>query len=125
MSRIVLNEHQTDYFSCPEGVKQGDCLSPTLFAIYINDLASQIKNLGIGIEVKWSEHDPPVLINVLLYADDIVCLATNEEDLQFMLFTVQEWCRKERLEVNLTKTNILHVRNVRKRQSRYMFLFDK
>ena len=42
-SRVVFNDHKTDYFDCPIGVKQGDCLSPTLFAIFINDLASEIK----------------------------------------------------------------------------------
>ena len=125
MSRIVLNEHQTNYFRCPIGVKQGDCLSPTLFAIYINDLALELKDLGIGIEVNPDGEGSSILLNVLLYADDIVCLAINEEELQIMLFTVQEWCRKWRLEVNLLKTNVLHVRNARKRQSCYMFLFDK
>ena len=35
-SRVILNEYETDFFQCPIGVKQGDCLSPTLFAIFIN-----------------------------------------------------------------------------------------
>ena len=38
-SRVILNEFETEFFDCPIGVKQGDCLSPTLFAIFINDLA--------------------------------------------------------------------------------------
>ena len=29
-SHVVLNEYETDYFDCPIGVKQGDCLNPTL-----------------------------------------------------------------------------------------------
>ena len=48
-SRVHLQGYYTDYFGCPVGVKQGDCLSPTLFSIYINDLASQIKETGIGV----------------------------------------------------------------------------
>ena len=40
MSRIILNENATDWFNCPLGVKQGDCISPTLFSMYINDLAT-------------------------------------------------------------------------------------
>ena len=37
---------------------------------------------------------------------------------------VQDWCRKWRLDVNLSKTNILHVRNSRKTQSKFVFLFN-
>ena len=119
-SRVILNDFETDYFDCPIGVKQGDCLSPTLFAIYINDLAEEIKASGIGLEL-----DSDTFLNILLYADDIVLLAKNEEDLQFLLLIVENWCLKWRLEVNLTKTNILHVRAQRKSQSKFMFLFDR
>ena len=118
-SRIILNDYETEYFECPIGVKQGDCLSPTLFAIFINDLASEIKETNIGIKI----HDD-LLINILLYADDIVLITENEADLQFLLFVVESWCKKWRLEINLTKTNILHVRPKRKQQSKFTFLFD-
>ena len=118
-SRVILNEHETEYFDCPVGVKQGDCLSPTLFAIFINDLAIEIKNSNIGVRL-----DEGLLINILLYADDIVLLAENEEDLQSLLFIVECWCKKWRLEINLTKTNIMHIRSNRKQQSKYTFIFD-
>ena len=85
-SRVILNEFETDYFDCPIGVKQGDCLSPTLFALFINDLAEEIKSSGVGLEL-----DSDTFINILLYADDIVLLAKNEEDLQFLLDIVETW----------------------------------
>ena len=116
-SRVILNEHETDFFHCPIGVKQGDCLSPTLFAIFINDLAHEIKASNIGINL-----NDNTFINILLYADDIILLANNEEDLQSLLFIVENWCKRWRLEINLTKTNIMHVH---KKQSKFMFLFDK
>ena len=124
-SRVVLNEYETDYFDCPIGVKQGDCLSPTLFAIFINDLASEIKEANIGIDLN-IDGGPNIdyIFSILLYADDIVCLAETENDLQSILFIIENWCKKWRLEVNLTKTNILHVRNPRKPQSKFTFLFD-
>lgn len=31
---------------------------------------------------------------ILLYADDIILLSENEEDLQTMLTCVAEWCKK-------------------------------
>ena len=42
-SRVILNDYETDYFDCPIGVKQGDNLSTTLIALFISDLASEIK----------------------------------------------------------------------------------
>ena len=124
-SRVVLNDHETEYFECPIGVKQGDCLSPTLFAIFINDLASEIKDSNIGIDLN-IEGGPDIgyIFNILLYADDIVCLAESEVDLQDILVIIENWCKKWRLEINLTKTNILHIRNKRKPQSQFTFLFD-
>ena len=125
-ARIVLNEHQTDYFECPIGVKQGDSISATLFAIFINDLAEEIKASKIGINLNENlDTLDQLLINVLLYADDIVLITANENDLQFLLTIVENWCKKWRLEVNLTKTNILHVRPKRKQQSKFMYLFNK
>ena len=63
-------------------------------------------------------------MNILLYADDIVLMASQETDLQFLLNIVENWCRKWRLEVNLAKTNVMHVRNGRCPQSKFMFLFN-
>ena len=111
-SRVILEGMETDYFECPVGVKQGDCLSPSLFDIYIND---EIKAAGIGLKL----HTENGLLNdyllcILLYADDIVCLAECESDLQDIIFLIEQWCKKWQLEVNLTKTNVMHIRNSRK-----------
>ena len=127
-SRVILQDYSTEYFDCPVGVKQGDCLSPTLFAIFINNLASEIKSSGVGLKLDIEDIAGNIeitLLNILLYADDIVLFAENEADLQFLLNIVETWCEKWRLEVNLTKTNILHIRANRKLQSRFVFLFNK
>ena len=122
-SRIILNDQKTDYFDCPIGVKQGDCLSPTLFAIFINDLATELKQSNIGIHFNY-ELDLSILVNVLLYADDIVLIAADEQDLQSLILIVEAWCKKWRLELNLTKTNVMHIRKSNKKQSKFWFLFD-
>lgn len=75
-SCVRVNNYYTD---CLSGVNQGDTLSPTLFALYINDLATEIKSLNKGIEIG------NTVISTLLYADDIVLIADSENDLQEML----------------------------------------
>ena len=93
-SRVILNDKKkTDYFDCHIGVKQGDCLSPTLFAIFINDLATELKQSDIGIQFNY-ELDLNMLVNVLLYADDIVLIAADEQDLQSFIVIVEAWCKK-------------------------------
>ena len=127
-SRVILQDYETDYFDCPIGVKQGDCLSPTLFAIFINDLANEVKNSGVGVHLNIDSSEnihETTLLNILLYADDIVLFASSEVDLQYLLNIVETWCEKWRLEVNLTKTNILHIRNKRKPQSKFMLIFNR
>ena len=61
------------------GVKQGDNLSPTLFNLFINNLASQIKELHCGIKIGIEQ------VSILLYADDIVLLSDSDKGLQSML----------------------------------------
>ena len=109
-------------------MKQGDCLSPTLFSVFINDLAEEIKESGVGVHISGQNRppdslDPEFIVNILLYADDIVVLAETEVDLQQLLNIIERWCSKWRLEVNLSKTNILHVRGKRKPRSDFVFLF--
>ena len=53
------------------------------------------------------------LVNHLIYADDLVCIAENANDLQSLINIVNLWCCKHRLEANLLKTEIMHVRQPR------------
>ena len=51
------------------------------------------------------------LVPILLYADDVVLLANNEDDLQLMLNRVHDWCSGWRVELNGRKTQVVHFRN--------------
>lgn len=90
---VRINEFHTGWFPTPLGVKQGDNLSPTLFAVYINDLACAIKSLNCGV---WCGE---VMVSTHLYADDIVIMAEND------------WCKKWRLSINEGKTKMMHFRS--------------
>ena len=51
-----------------------------------------------------------MLLSNLLYADDLVLLAENAEDLQVLLRSLQEWCQIWDVTVNPTKSAIIHFR---------------
>ena len=117
---VRVNEYYSGWFPTPAGVKQGDCLSPTLFAIFINNLAKEIKHLGLGLN-----YDGSNKLDILLYADDIILVAENEKDLQNMLVCAENWCRKWRLTVNHSKTQIMHFRQTRIKRSDVQFYFGE
>ena len=114
-SCIKINDRTTDWFDVTSGVRQGDSLSPTLFSLFLNDLAVEIKNLNDGIMIG------ALCLSILLYADDICLLAPTPEKLQNMLDVVSDWCRKWGMQINTKKTQILHVRNSQRPRSSFSF----
>ena len=48
-SCVRVDNRLSDYFSCNVGVRQGENLSPLLFAIYLNDLESYFRDNCNGI----------------------------------------------------------------------------
>ena len=116
---VQVNDFRTGWFPTHFGVKQGDVLSPTLFSMYVNDLAIKIRNSKLGVEVA------DMTVGILLYADDIVLLADCEKDLQNMLNIVADWCVKWRLVVNNDKTQIVHFRKPSVERSEFTFMFGR
>ena len=79
-----------------------------LFCLYNCTHINRMKPLqksGIGIKMG---NDPTYTVNVLAYADDIVLLSRNENELQLLLNIVEKWCKKWRIRVNNSKTKIVH-----------------
>ena len=75
----------------------------------------KIKSLGKGVPFDNEK------LSILLYADDVVLLAETEADLQIMLKVLYKWCTKWRLEINDTKTQIIHFRNSSKPRTSFQF----
>ena len=94
----------TKFFNVGTGLKQGCLLSPMLFNLYLNDFICNVKESGLGISVDGEK------IAILVYADDIVLIAENEQDLQTMMNMLNDWCKIWQMSVNIDKTNVIHFR---------------
>ncbi len=99
---VKIGNQRTEFFPQGRGVRQGCSLSPTLFNIYINQLANILEHAPIqGLAL----HDTE--IKCLLYADDLVLLSPTEEGLQDSLNLLEDYCQTWALTVNLQKTRVM------------------
>lgn len=114
---VKVNGLHTDWFSVSCGLKQGCCLSPILFNMYINDLVTTISSLGIGVDLGNE------LISILMYADDLVLLAETENELQMLIDVLKLWCVQKKMTVNLDKTKVIHFRSPSTPKSNMAFHF--
>ena len=101
-SQVKHNNTLSSSFICNIGVRQGECLSPFLFSMCLNDLEDELMNSGVQGIVTDLIH-----LFVLLYADDIILMATSAEDLQKALNTLANYCLRWKLTVNVNKTKII------------------
>lgn len=88
-----------------KGVRQGYPLSLVLFNVFIkktkNIIKFRLEQKGIGVKIGG------VLITILRFADDIVVLATSEEDLQAALNVMNITFKEYSLKINAAKTKAL------------------
>ena len=100
-SCVLLGKERTDFFDVSMGVKQGCTLSPILFSIFINTLAKEIEESGIGVVING------IKVAILLYADDIVIIASSEDELKQGLRIVTDWGKKWRCSFNQDKSKVV------------------
>lgn len=101
-SRIRFNNTISEIFEYKKGVIQGESLSPLLFSLYINDLESHLMNNGCSsVEIE------DINLFLFMYADDTVLLAESPEDLQFMMNSLQSYCDKWSITVNVKKSKVM------------------
>ena len=108
-SSISFSGLNSPFFACDLRVRQGENLSPVLFALYLNDLESYLlhKNLdGITIDITTEGLRLYLKLFSLLYADDTVLMANNPDDLQNCLRAFAEYCEQWKLSINTDKTKV-------------------
>ena len=115
----MVNGQLTEDFKVEAGVPQGAILSPFLYAVYIDGLHNALREAGLGVRIFGR------LVPLLLYADDIVLLARDAEEMGEMHRVVERYSQKWRFGINQSKSKIVvagsvgikrHKREVRARR---------
>ena len=95
-SRVKLDNKLSQEFSYMTGVRQGECLSPILFALYLNDLEQEFITRGAdGVD------SGLLKLFLLLYAYDIIIFSESASGLQNGLNILHDYCQKWKLTVNV------------------------
>ena len=101
---VKVGEMLSEPFGMTCGLRQGCVLSPLLFSLYINSLVEKLKAAGVGVECRGR------LVSALLYADDAVLFAEDEEGMRVSLGVLSEWCKQWAVEINVDKCGVMHMR---------------
>lgn len=98
---IVKLERKGKPFPIKRGVRQGDPISPNMFTALLEHIFKNLNwsKLGININGEYLNH--------LRFADDIVLLSDNYQDLKYMLETLDEESQRCGLHMNANKTFVM------------------
>ena len=118
-SKIKYKNNVSEAFICSIGVRQGECLSPFLFSMYLNDLEEELSVKGVkGVVIGMFK------LFLLLYADDIVLFGETDADLQNALNILEDYCSRWKLTVNTQKTKIMVFRKGGRLSSNLKFTYQ-
>ena len=99
-NKVIFGRYESELYEVINGVKQGCILSPCLFNLAMTDLQNMLKDCT-------GQNIGGLNIHGLFYADDIVLIAANDQDLTDMLNVAHMFGTKWGLKFNEKKSQVL------------------
>lgn len=117
MNKRILNEflkagfvYKKDMYPTKEGTPQGGIISPILANLTLNGLAEMLeKKYSTNTRGNISKHANNHRIHTIVYADDFIITANNEEILHQVKQDIEEFLLVRGLELSESKTLITHI----------------
>ena len=97
----VKSDKHMRFFDSKCGLIQGESTSPLLFSMFVNDLDNYLHDVSLGTHIQ------DIVIQLLLFADDMALFSETREGLQKGLDNLGDYCAKWGITVNTRKTKIV------------------
>ncbi|XP_065650916.1 uncharacterized protein LOC136079128 [Hydra vulgaris] len=94
--RVILGNTILDWLNVLSGVPLGSVLGPVLFVIFINNLASQIKNIPKFFA------DDTKMIGIIKDKNDSISLQND-------INIISKWCKTWQMSLNESKCKVVHI----------------
>ena len=102
--RVRWGNAISEGFGMKNGIRQGSCLSPKLFPIYVDELNTLLTDTRIGC------HVAGVCMNNFSYADDMVLASPDAKSLNKLLDTCQNFARDNFITYSIAKTEAMLIK---------------
>ncbi len=99
--QVKWNSMLSEKCSITNGVKQGGCLSPTLFSVYLDKLIDILRQSNIGC--RYGSH----YMGVYCYADDLSLLSPTVTGIREMLHICEKFASRYNIMFNAKKSQLL------------------
>ena len=102
------------------GVKQGVCILPTFFCVYLNRLIETLRKKNIGCTCRYGSE----FIGIYCYADDLSLLCPSFTGIKEMLRTCEIYAEEHKILFNAKMSQLLHFTKSSKSKDPQLFMND-
>ena len=106
-SHVCVGAARSASYTVDAGVREGSCLSATLYALFIDPLLWQLEESGVGSRVSVGEAGASVYAGAICYADDLCLCADSELELQKLMDIVGAFTVERETFTAREKTSVL------------------